>query len=247
MSDTVRSLTWNDTATPANSSGANGFPFPIGAGPGTVGTNNPVKITFQDAIKWWWRVQNWNFDSSCVLVSGGGGVPDRSFVSGPMGPLGDNATRELGLIPNIGYGEGGHQWSADTTPFGGSGSASLSFLPNWLYDDPTNNVGNIWPGVGLNDGGGTPSEITNDNGSAVYLDTNPENLPEAATGSFTATIDGYDVTVYYYADIAPDSGDSFTPGSMTISPISYWPFAALADGSPIYDTTTGAQLQSPLD
>jgi hypothetical protein len=67
----------------------------------------------------------------------------------------------------------------------------------------------------------------------------------------TATIDGKNITLYLWIDLSLEPFGN--PGVMSVTatqfdldPVEFWPYAA-KDASPLYNTTTGAQLQSPLN
>lgn len=62
-------------------------------------------------------------------------------------------------------------------------------------------------------------------------------------GSLTATIAGFAIPLYYTILTTPGP---ITATVFALTPASYWPYAAL-DGSPIYDSITGATLQNPTN
>lgn len=228
MSDCVRFGNWNDTATPANSSGGDGFTFPMALGPtGTgTGTSNPVKIPYQQAGKWWWRVKNWTLAATSSMHSGG---VDVTFITGVMDNSG-NAIRELDLVqPTAKHG----------FQIVGSASQALGFNlnPSFILDA---DLLHVWPAL---DSLFDLTFLTNisHGSSAVFFAFDITKLPGGvSTGSLTLTMDGVPIDFYYNANL--QDGDTFTPGTVTLTATEFWPFAQLKDGLPIYDTATGAVL-----
>lgn len=228
MSDNVRFLTVNDTVTPANSSGANGFPSPFGTGPTGTGTQNPVKVSLSDAVKWWWRVKNWKLQPSTWSVTDD--TPNTfTLTTGDMIPGVGNATRELDLInPNA----AAHNF----------GISSASSQINLFIDESVGgqiqdaDFSHVWPELRL------PTSFLGDSGKEIDFAFD-QSILGTVTGHFAGSIDGYAVDIYY--DASSTHITSFTVGNMDFVPVEYWPYAALSDGSPIYNTSSGAQLQAP--
>lgn len=67
--------------------------------------------------------------------------------------------------------------------------------------------------------------------------------PAGAASSFTGTLKGSSVTLY----VIDNGADSYTATHLDITPVEWWPYASRADGSPIWSSTTGAQLQDPTN
>lgn len=223
MSDCVRFGTTNDTVTPANSSGFNGFTFPYQTS-GTTGAGSPAPVgfTFQEAKKIWDRVKNWQFSSTCTMVVSG---VTYSFTTQTLAPNSGNAARELDLIKN-----------GTLRDFGGTDSVQFNIATPFINTANTE-FGTIFPAIGLGaalTGGGTVvSFSTIDTGSS--------------DGVFNGLIDGNNVSIYYYLGSPPPG--TFTPGNMILTPIEYWPYAGSAGGlfpgSPIYNTSTGIAIIPP--
>lgn len=238
MSDRVIYATKNDTVTTANSSGFNGFDFPYATGPTGTGTQRPLMVTVQQSKKWWSRVKTWTMAStwSCVIS----GVT-YAFDNGPMTPQ-SPSTSELDLVrPGT-----PRQNVATQTPPSANGIFTLALDPTFSLDDPTNLAGNVWVALGVPSGFTTTGGTLGAPGSSslgVYFACVPTAMPGGvATGSFSALLDGEAFDLYYF-----DAGtDSYSAGAMEFTPTEFWPYAAM-DGSPIYDTATGAQLQSPTN
>lgn len=64
-------------------------------------------------------------------------------------------------------------------------------------------------------------------------------------GTAAFNIDGFPMTIWYSGPF-PHTNTLTITSPLTQTITSFWPWAA-SDGSPIYDTTTGAQLQDPLN
>lgn len=67
--------------------------------------------------------------------------------------------------------------------------------------------------------------------------------PTGATSSFTGTFNGSAVTLY----VSDNGADSYNATFFAIFPIEWWPHAARADGTPIWNAATGANLQDPTN
>lgn len=249
MADAVHDLTNNDNDAPGGAwSGVNGFPWPFGTASTGTGTDNPVKISFTDAVKWFRRVKNWKVTTSgCSLTLAGTTV---SLQSGNMTAGSGFPTRELDLL-KTGPITGGDQltWGKfDTDGSGNTSSCDIAYaglvsFPPWVMDDISNPASDLWPGFIT---GAVANLSFSPSGTAeVRFAYNPANLSAATGGTMTITIDGYSVTLYYSVILGSSAGSAtFNPGAIAFDPVEYWPYAA-ADTSPIYNTSTGAQLQDP--
>lgn len=225
MSDAVHFATRNDTMTPANSSGFNGFAYPFTTGSTGAGTANPLNMTFPEAVKHWWRVRNyavsavtpWTLTSAGITYTFSGG--NLSVITGP--------SRELDFLNQR------NQLWGETTA---TESAGLSFVLDPSLFFPTGYIRGagttLWPALIIS------GNISNPFGTSFVNFGNFQT-----SGSFNVSIDGMSFTTGYDStSVLP--GDSFTVGDLVFTAIEYWPYAA-ADGSAIYDTTTGVALQNP--
>jgi hypothetical protein len=241
VADTVRFFTVNDTATPANSSGGKGFttPYVTGQTPGSD-TDWPMTTTFQECIKMWWRVKNWTFSSTWAISNG---VNTGNLPSGTM-TASTPPNTELDLAdPTI---------TERNFSLIGTAPASANQVYFNLNNSFINDGTNVYPKLSVgfkpySTGPFTVLQIGNDGnpaGAPVSFSFQSSDF-SPATGSFMATVDGIFVEMFYDAFGTP--GVDYTIGNMIFTPVEYWPYAADDDGSPVYNTTTGAQLQSPLN
>lgn len=230
--DCIRFGTINDTVTPANSSGENGFPFPTPVG-GDADHPLPITVT-QDAFKWWWRVKNWSFSSTWSATFGAIGV---TFTNGTM----DNSTNAI-AVANLwppsplanhyfGFPAGTGNSTGALSLFTILGAPTPAFLNTGIYS----------PAIALSSPSGPTFTRLFDSTNTFFVqfDFNPNNLTNV-TGTFVATIDGYNVTCYYDATTSPPT--VYNVGTMDFTPQEYWPYAQLIDGLPVYNTTTGAVI-----
>lgn len=232
MADRVRFLTWNDTVTPAKSSGGNGFPAPFNA-TAAVDVYN-TQVTLADCLKWYWRVKEWKVTAD-LLVTGPGGT---AFIVS-----GQTATVVLGPATELDMIQQGNHWlhnamaSGGTNPAGATHAALLLFGNGAVSPEPAIkfDAPNHFPWLEVNAIVGTIID------GYVQFDSIQANV-SPPDGSITAIVDGYAVTLYYQSHLDP--GTTLTGSSLVFTPVSYWPYAA-ADGTPIYDSATGAELQDP--
>lgn len=227
MSDRVRFGSWNDLITPSQSSGFNGFTYPSVFSQSTgAGTGYPVGVSLDKAIKWLWRVKEWTvaWSGSVTYSPDTGTFTTTQLTRSPV-----TATTELALAVQGGLTQSHSDAIAHQ-------SATLLFSDAAINDD----LAGLWFPF-FNDISGF---IDADDPSEALLRfsflTDGSHV-DSAVGSF----DGEPITIYYFTSGTPGP-DAYTVGTVTITPASFWPYAAL-DASPIYNTTTGAQLQSPLN
>lgn len=239
MSDCVRFLTFNDTATPANSSGCNGFAWPTPySGTTGTGTPNPLQCTLQQSVAIWWKVRNWTLASSCV-VTGALGTTN-SFTNGVLNPNSANPATEKNLYDHA---FPTHEWSN-----GASGvntfDITLGTPSDWVNLSPTS----VWPFLrmiasGLQDLDGPGFCSIAFDKSALITPKGPMSgsiILVAADISYTLPVD-----LYYDDSSVIIGGGTFTPGAWSLTATDYWPFASLAAGTPIYSASTGFSLQPP--
>lgn len=236
MADRVRFLTRNDTVTPANSSGANGFSFPSYTGPGAE-DELPFTIealTLEEAIRWRWRVKNWEVTTDFQ-------AGDLALPSGDMTPTSIEREEDLiGITHNAFEVVGG-------------GEESTAFVTLWLFGPPPESypfsIGSVSrsgsdyrPFVQIS-GAIIPfgSEFSED--LSFHTDPAAIDLFAPVQGEITALIDGKEIPLYYSQNFIGEA-PVFTITQLEFTPVEFWPYAA-AGGSPIYNTTTGAQLQDP--
>lgn len=268
MSDRVFFGARNDTGTPADSSGFNGFPFPLPEWDGGSVTTVPqayIAVPFATAIKWFWRVKKWRIQVS-VSLSGShdSGSPSWSgtltsdvikgtrYVSFPT-----RVTSELDLLkqnmatsnvlesassngPVTVSADGEMDWLGG--PSGASVGTNLAMSSDQsLFRDGSNIRYPITCGDAVVfSGGDTVGDAFGffSSGSTFYPATN-----------FTAYVDGLPMTFQFYSNPASgtDLATIVSAISVTIDPYEYWPYASAA-GAAIYSTTTGALLsgRTPL-
>lgn len=124
-------------------------------------------------------------------------------------------TRELDLIFPV---------SKDNTLASGDFGFNLHFYPSVNFDGSDYRPGLFVAG----------SYVT------ITFNTAPSALPGIPDGSFTINIDGQSTLMHY----TNPSTLTITCTQFDFTPSEFWPYAAV-DSSPIYNTTTGAQLQDP--
>lgn len=210
----------------AASSCFDGFPFaireigPSEVVPGVVGYSVPVPL---ETLARWWRVKKW----LGTVHTLGEPVEDVTFkmTAGGWSALSGVETdtsypRELEMYPYPKWIKEGET----VDPPGHVGSrAEASLLSNGLY--PCGRIGgNYYPWFQM--------FITADFGFANTLIDDEELQVFGPLGG--VTIDGSILVPFF-------NYDDDTPKSATLDPLEYWPFAK-PDGSPKYDTTTGAEL-----
>lgn len=225
MGDCVRYLTKNDTVTPANSSGCNGFCFPFTYTAGGTG-HNPEVVSIQQCKKWYSRVKNWSLSTDAAIVDAFGNAFSMGG-GGTMTPNVLNATTELqlinpGRIRNFGFTSGSND------------NADVSFVTNIIKD-----TGDLYPGF---DGISSISGTGPGSGQMlIYMYDNGAGLP-----GITGNVDGISIPIFYDTTTFPIT--SFTLSTWSLTPVEYWPYGQHSNGAAIYDTSTGAILpgRSPL-
>ncbi len=234
MADNVRFGSDNGTGG-LSYSGFNGFPFPFFGG--TIDANHPVVVTFQGNVKVWWRVKNWNITTDLTLISTVSGPPiSYPFLTGNLNPDPSNATRELELID-----------TTKTHNFGltsSTGATSVFWMELPFSEAIYQSGASLIPRLVLNMSIADPTDPTV-SASASFV--SPGTITIA--GSITNVDAGGPIAINVYAGVSDPARSSVTGSSFTLSPASYWQYAELSTGLPIYDTTTGSVLsgRSPLN
>lgn len=234
MADNVRFLTWNDTGTPANSSGANGFPAAFLSGGGTF--PYATAFTLAELIKLFWRVKEWSLSTDGSVTASGvtTTIPNGLMTGGAINSSGSAMTAELQHVAQAIPGPG---ISATNTGSSANGTSAASL--GMFVDGSTNapviyqTGSNLFPAFFVSGSAQTnPGEPI---AATLTVVNNPAGGP---TGSITATIDGISFTLYYSTNLDP--GATFTLTHFDLTPASYWPYATLSTGAPVYNTSTGA-------
>jgi hypothetical protein len=203
----------------------------------------PAGMALATVDKWFHRSRIWSLSTDAKVSGGGGSV---AFVQGDQAPGAcdaagtamanekDHAAVGAAVLCNA---------VADIVPAAGytiSGLLAIAlfratgYAAPAIYYDHTNYFPALQIGANLSLDNGT-------NAAQLVLSSDPGTF-SPPTGSIAATIDTETVTLYYKFTSSGTGSMTLTHFDLTIS--SYWPYPA-KDGSPIYDTTTGLQLQDP--
>jgi hypothetical protein len=222
MADRVFFATTEDTGTPANNSGFNGFPYPFNRTISVPEFRYPVVRTLSDCVKLWWRIRNWGVVTDASATVGGTttGVPNGAMTADPS-----SATRENDL-----------QFTSAVHNFDNTVGASEFIRLAVANSIVQAGGGNLYPNLSVA-ATASPDGV---NGIALRL-FSPDPTLGAATGSIVGTVLGVPTPVYYWILGAPDSW-VFT--SFSLEPVLWWPYANSV-GLPVWDTATGAQLRDP--
>lgn len=261
MSDPVRVLfaTNNVAGDADDSSKFNGFPFPTPEGVGEDGTSFPIRLPWLTAVACWWKVRNWYGTSDIVGTSGNGFELNMAGLT----PINNPAVNELVNITTFGhFCFGGKQDDEIDVPgYGMGASAGIDgsiFSPAKLEIDFLERKF-IWPvfsmdfGIGAGprlfpDGpratvirGSTIPEIDPDTGGIAPPDLTVNVNVKLFGGVIVATCTGY---VYGVHDADPDL--QFLPSGTYVdfSAVNCWAYAT-SIGAPVYNTTTGVQVNDP--
>jgi hypothetical protein len=249
MSDRRVFGAYNDTVNPEKSSGFSAFPFPYAASP-PVGEEAyyPIALTLAKAIEWYHRIATWTATNDLAAsVSNGtdGQATGMNSVftsvtnSGPGGQLIPGAHTHTWDIYGTGTGvsSGVGTLSLFTNPF----DVTNAYL-NALVKDGDDYYPRIFVAFTVGASVSSTPSYPSDYALTQVLTNGFYGPP---TGNLTVSIDGFNFTLPWSEQNA-GSPSTFTyqHSMLDFTPASYWAFEAL-DASPIYDTTTGAQLQDP--
>lgn len=236
MSDRVRFATWNNTADAADSTFFSGFPFP------QVVHDGDLSLPMEQMDQWCWRIRGWSVQVSFNANYFRNGFPievSRLSLSYTSGGGTDGRQRELDIIERkrpgvleVGTGSGYKTIDAGGIVHMNSydWASSFSIFSQYYYET---SHGLFSPSFDFT--------LTTNIGYQVSTDNDP--FPDQA-GS--VSIDGRSARLYGYTHTGalPNPDAWIDNVFVRMTPISYWPYAA-ENGTPIYDTATGAALQSP--
>lgn len=190
--------------------------FPAPFSIGTPAAIYPISVAFTKIIKWFWRVKNWRLTTDLSV--------DGDVISGGAVTCSIifGAARELDLV------------QPQSLVFQ---AASGVFLFNFEFFGEAGPT----PGITFSAPNYKPSiQFTGDADTRVTFATNPTGLG-TPDGTIVMLIDGEACNLYYFILFG---GTVVTCTNFSLDPVLFWPYAA-ADTTPIYNTTTGAQLQDP--
>lgn len=242
MADAVHYLCATDSSMPpVTATGCTGWPFLLSY---TSPTDDyPIIVPEEESTntsasiaRWFYRVKKWKISTDFTVTDSATPTPNvYSLTSGTL-PNGfvNNPTRELDTIMAMSTGnnqfrEYGFPYTVNGTSFAQTGQIDIvSSL-------------NAGPSV-------APIIVSgSDFYPYLFLDVTLDSInlsfnDPAATDSVSGSIDGIPITIQIFD--ASGGLDTYSITQFDITPEEYWPYAA-ADGSPIYDTSSGAVLQNP--
>lgn len=242
--DRVRFLTWNDTGTPANSSGANGFTTPFLAAGGAL---FPAAVPYDQVISWYWRNRLFQIASTDLSITAGaltGSVTTGDMTGGQLNAAGSSMTSE---IQHVARGANGPRTSGAWGPSGdATGGMTLNLFLDGVNDCPAIyfDGSDYFPVIAIT---GAFSVIDGGNSITLNFSTDPGSVGGTPDGSFGISFDGIPLVLYYKAvSVSGDGAFSFSDLNLTTSTSanSYWTYKNLA-GQPIYSDTTGSILNDP--
>lgn len=244
MGDNVHFATVEDTDT-SKSSGFTGFPAPWVADITGVEGNYPNVVAFQKLIKWFWRAKRWTIATDFQFTAGAVTI---TFDQGVTGGGNVNSVPALTTSEKQLVYQGTGAGPGTSLNFTATGTGSISAVLLVFIDlafDPTV----LKPAIFYNSGALKPALVidisvdVNDslgNRYKLRLCSSSDIIP-APDGSIVATVDGENVTLFYKVEINTGiTSATFTQLDLTIT--EFFPYAA-TDGSPVWNTTTGVQLQ----
>jgi hypothetical protein len=180
-----------------------------------------VPVTDTSIARLGWRARFWTLTTDAIASDGSGSI---FFPGGELNDLSGRTTESEIVL--IGYGSQFH-FVTDPTP-------GLSYLFNFeMFGDPNpkcwldgsdykpqiDTIGNLQ----IDDGGG--------NGGTVEFSTRAGSLSGAPDGSFSGTLAGEAVTIYYI--LGSSGAGSSSISTFSLEPTTFWSW----DGK--YDTSTG--------
>jgi len=226
-----------------------------------IGTYYPIGLTYDELLYFYW-VPNWNQGTFSVDSSANSSVYEVTAsisiseinTSGYKleidgSPL--TITRERKLVCSGIYSEYiNNAYQINYSVNGSSVEVNINSRILFSFNHITYYNGSYYPFVICEISGG-------DNIIDVPLERNYSNFDFSFSSLNTPSVD-YDLTIPltlfgktinisgFLNDVGYGTGYGYTlPTSMSLVPTSYWPYAS-TNNTPIYNTSTGAQLQSPF-
>jgi len=219
----------NDLTAPFGYSGFSGFPFRVltlgqsnGVGPGT---NNPFGLTLDQAIEFWWRVKKINVSTVNYPSD-----PEEGFAGFSIsGEIPSNKNTEVELTRGF---PDDKQYNKDFGPF--------APFPGDPGNETTLDCGVLTQEFEM--------VFSNDLYYPEFIFYVASDIDIDAWVSSKFYEDYYEVgTLEFQGLTTPIYGilnNALAPYEVEITYSEYYAYAA-TDGSPIYNTTTGARLQDP--
>lgn len=239
-------------------SGRDHFPWAVIDGPDpSVAPYFPITLSLEQAMRWTWRVKEWGVSgqfSFRVTRDSDGTYGDYTvdyamtlkpyyLVSGgPNPPVGSEPYLVVlfGVVVFV---------NSSSISNGFPGTPAPIFFANGMgmldssYPSLVSDSGQLKPEIDLTtEVQGTPDSGGASSFSFTLSSVNPGGATTVASGLL---IDGIPVDLYYTTETDSCSISNFAISDLSADPVEFWPYAA-KDGSAIYDTSTGAQLQDPL-
>jgi hypothetical protein len=229
--------------------GTTAFPFPVGVG---TGTNYPGKVSLAVTAKWLLRVKKWRVtipafhdgnDDADYSGFTFDTLPFYNSFSGGATEITTESELVLSNFANIGGVEDwtmdqGQQWGGDAS-IGindGLNGAGLFFESGQFYLDISFRIRGF-VGDPTED---APGDLEDHGHLIIISDRSSTGFPADWSSCGSLVIDStLTVTLFKH-----HAGTTLS-GNITLDPLEYWPYSA-RDSSPIYNTSTGAQLQDPL-
>jgi hypothetical protein len=213
--------------------------LPILPDPNTGGEDYPLTLTKAQIIEWYWRVRFWTLTTDFKATVRATSLTLDNSLNYTQGPTRE---RDLILLPSDKTFEATGTAAGPGAASGVSGVSFFNIAPA-MYRQP--NSADYLPYFLIQ---GTIAALESGDLSQLVFGSRPADVPGYA-GTITANVYGKTLPLYYREDIV-DSGTggtwSFVHTTFDLTPLEWWPYAA-EDASPIYDTTDGSQLQSPLN
>lgn len=204
----------------------------------------PIALTAQELAEWYWRIKKW------YLVAGFSATAGGHTAEYPDGIItGTTASVELDIAVTGAFFDGAFPFTSPAPP-GTTVSSGHAFV---LFSSDAgpylNEPGSpdYYPAIKIEGGcfAQTPSPDPVTDSAGVSFSSDPGAF--GTDNETTATIYGKTMPLYWRESPDPAVGDGhITHTGLTITPYEWWPYEA-ADASPIYNTSTGAELQSPLN
>lgn len=240
--------------------GRDHFPWPVENMPSSGAYPSqyfPLSLSLTDAMRWVWRVKEWNLTGTLHFdVTFGGETRTYNVVQNLIlrpylvdPPFDISRESQLVLLYGVAAFSGYQQIT------GGFEDGSVEFFENGI-----GLLDSSYPSMRY-DGGGLYPEVdfvsridgnTNlvDPDSSFSIKFTLRNPDEDAIGDSLVLangieLDGNVLDLHYQIGDVGTAVVSNVSGSQTLAAAEYWPYATKS-GAPVYDTATGAQLRDPL-